>query len=74
MTQTFPERISMKKGHKSADWFIQKSKKGKPQNLENLINKSLLERATEIVGRLYSQGVKIAIDITKIPVYSKSKS
>ena len=74
MTQTFPERISMKKGQKSADWFIQKSKKGKPQNLENLMNKSLLERATEIVGRLYSQGVKIAIDITKIPVYSKSKS
>jgi hypothetical protein len=64
----------MKKGNKSADWFIQKSKKGKPQQLENLINKTLLEQASILVRKLYSEGVKIAIDITKIPIYSKSKS
>ena len=74
LNKTFSERISMKKGNKSADWFIKKSKKGKPQQLENLINKTLLEKASIIVHKLYSGGVKIAIDITKIPVYSKSKS
>lgn len=74
LTQTFPERISMKKGHKSADWFIKKSKRGKPQKLEHLINKTLSEKAAETIQKLYSQGVKVGIDITKIPVYSKSKS
>ena len=74
LNKTFSERISMKKGNKSADWFIQKSKKGKPQPLEDLINKTLLDESSTIVRKLYSDGVKIAVDITKIPVYSKSKS
>ena len=74
LTKTYPEAISMKKGNKSADWFIQKSKKGKPKELEKIINNTLLEKASLLVKRLFSQGVKLAIDITKIPVYTKSKS
>ena len=74
LTKTYPEAISMKKGNKSADWFIQKSKKGKPREIEKLISNTLLEKAVIIVNRLFSHGVKLAIDITKIPVYAKSKS
>jgi hypothetical protein len=58
----------MKKGNKLADWFVQKPKKGKPQQLENLINETLLEQVSILVCKLYSEGVKIAIDITKIPI------
>ena len=74
LTKTYPEAISMKNGNKSADWFIRKSKKGKPHEIEKLISNTLLEKATIIVKRLFSHGVKLAIDITKIPVYAKSKS
>ncbi|OLS25156.1 MAG: hypothetical protein HeimC3_12950 [Candidatus Heimdallarchaeota archaeon LC_3] len=74
LKQTFPEAQSMKKGNKSADWFIKKSKKGNPRKLEKLVNKTLLEKTTDITNELYPGGVKLAIDITKIPVYSKSKS
>lgn len=74
LTKTYPEAISMKKGSKSADWFIQKSKKGKPREIEKIISNTLLEKATIIVKRLFPQGIKLAIDITKIPVYTKSKS
>jgi len=78
LTQTILERISMKKDQKSADWFIKKGKpqdlEGRPQDLEGVINKTLLEQASEIIRKLYSSGVKLAFDITKIPVYSKSKT
>jgi hypothetical protein len=74
MKQTFAENLSMKNRHKSADWFIRKSKKGNPRKLEHSININLLNQAQGITSRLQLQGVKIAIDVTKIPVYSKSKS
>ena len=74
LTKTYPEAISMKKGNRSADWFIRKSRKGKPREIEKLISNTLLEKASIIVKRLFSHGVKLAIDITKIPVYAKSKS
>ena len=74
LTKTYPEAISMKKGNKSADWFIRKSRKGRPREIEKLISNTLLEKASIIVKRLFSHGVKLAIDITKIPVYAKSKS
>ncbi|OLS26248.1 MAG: hypothetical protein HeimC3_10270 [Candidatus Heimdallarchaeota archaeon LC_3] len=74
LKQTFPEAQSMKQGGKSADWFIKKSKKGNPRKLENLVNKTLLENASGTAAKLYPEGVKLTVDITKIPVYSKSKS
>jgi hypothetical protein len=45
----------MKKGNKLADWFVQKPKKGKPQQLENLINETLLEQVSILVCKLYSE-------------------
>ena len=74
LTKTYSEAVSMKNGGKSADWFIRKSKKGKPRVIEKLISNTLLEKATIIVERLFSHGIKLAIDITKIPVYTESKS
>ena len=74
LKQTYSEAQSMKKRNKSADWFIKKSKKGNPRVLENLVNNTLLENTSSITNKLYPEGVKLAIDITKIPVYSKSKS
>ncbi|KKL59978.1 hypothetical protein LCGC14_2209930 [marine sediment metagenome] len=74
LKRTYPEAQSMKKGSKSADRFIKKSKKGNPRALENLVNNTLLESTSSITNELYPDGVKLAIDITKIPVYSKSKS
>ena len=74
LKKTFTENQSMKQNCKSADWFIKKSKRGSPQNLENLVNETLLDNNFGIINKLYPEGVKIAIDITKIPVYSKSKS
>ena len=38
------------------------------------MNKVLVDKAAELVSKLYPAGVKLAVDITKIPVYSKSKS
>ena len=58
----------MKKVNKSADWIIQKSKKGKPREIERIISNTLLEKSITIVKRLFSNGVKLAIDITKIPI------
>lgn len=74
LKKTFPEAISMKGDHKSADWFIKKSKKGNPRKLEKLVNSTLLNNTSGITNKLYPEGVKIAVDTTKIPVYSKSKS
>ena len=74
LKQTFPEAQSMKQGSKSADWFIKRSKKGNARNLEKLINKTLLDSTQHISNNLYPGGVKLAVDITKIPVYAKSKS
>jgi hypothetical protein len=74
LKRTYPEAQSMKHGSKSADWFIKRSKKGKPQMLEKLANRALLNSSQEAINRLYPDGVKLAIDITKFPVYSKSKS
>ena len=74
LTKAYPETISMKKGKKSADWFIRKSKRGKPREIEKLISNTLLEKTSVIVKRLFSHGVKLAIDITKILVYAKNKS
>jgi hypothetical protein len=42
--------------------------------LENLINKTLLGQTSALVRKSYSGEGKIVIDITKIPIYSKSKS
>ena len=64
----------MKKGNKSADWFIKKSKKGNPRSLEKEISTTLINKAQTLASKYYPKGVKIAIDITKQPVYSKSKS
>lgn len=74
LTKTYPEALSTKKGNKSADWFIDKSKKGKPKDLERSISNTFLEKGSALSRKLFPQGVKLAIDITKIPVYSKSKS
>lgn len=74
LKKTYPEAQSMKNSGRSADWFIKKSKKGNPKNLENLISTNLLLNTKEITNKLYPGGVKVAIDITKTPVYSKSKS
>ena len=64
----------MKNGNKLADWFIRKSKKSKPLEIKKLISNTLLEKSSIIVKRLFSHGVKLAIDITKISVYAKNKS
>ena len=45
LTKTYPKAISMKKGSKSADWFIRKSRKSKPREIEKLISNTLLEKA-----------------------------
>ena len=45
LTKTYPEVISMKKGNKLADWFIRKSRKSKPREIEKLISNTLLEKA-----------------------------
>ena len=74
LNRTYPEALSMKQGLRSADWFIRKSKKGKPRKLEQAVNKVLVDKAAGLVSKLYPAGVKLAVDITKIPVYSKSKS
>ena len=74
LTKTYPEALSTKKGNKSADWFIEKSKKGKPKDLERHISNTFLEKASALSRKLFPHGVKLAVDITKIPVYSKSKT
>ena len=74
LTKTYPEALSTKKGNKSADWFIEKSKKGKPKDLERHISNTFLEKASALSRKLFPHGVKLAVDITKVPVYSKSKS
>lgn len=64
----------MKKGNKSADWFIRKSKKSNPRKLQQLVNSTLQNNIKNIINELYPTGVKLGVDITKIPAYSKSKS
>ena len=74
LKKTYTEAISMNSGYKSADWFIKKSKKGNSRKIENLVNKEFLKNASALSNKLYPKGAKLAVDTTKIPVYSKSKS
>lgn len=74
LKQDYPESLSMKRGHKSADWFIKNSKKGFAKDLQRNFNTKLMNRGIGLSCRYYPNGVNIAIDITKIPVYTKKTS
>ena len=71
---TYPEAVAKKKKLKSADWFLKRAKKANPQKLEDQFNQRLTAKAKEFIPQLYPEGVKLALDITKSPVYTKSKS
>ena len=48
LKKTYPEAVAKKKKRKSADWFIKRSKKGKPGELEDLFQKRFLAKAQEV--------------------------
>ena len=67
LKNTYPEAVAKKKKRKSADWFIKRSKKGKPGELEDLFQKRFLAKAQEVIPHVYPSGVKVSLDITKSP-------